>query len=362
MKKRLYIILLVGIIFVQALIPTVAASESDLQTATQQEIIDKLLSLQNEYPDGMVWTNKSPNPAYVWRFKGYLVSMGGCAAFAAILQDRVFGSIEDVPVTWQRITKDYPTGGIEECSVPYSWEKLWPGDILQFPGHVVIVLEKFDNHITIAEGNNCGQVRWGRPITREGVATANYVLTRYTKTEPFMSFNDLPDRSHWSYTPITWAIMGNIATPISDMSFAPNADCTRADMVSFLWVASGRPEPGQTELAFTDIPTSASYRTAVLWALEQGITSGTSATSFSPEALCTRAQALTFLWRAEGSPEDVNYIIPFVDVNSTMYYCSTVAWAYANNITCGTSATTFSPDKTISRAEALAFLFRAKSG
>lgn len=357
MKYRIFSILIVLAICVQALVPCAAATVSYTQTATQQDISDAILSLQEEYPDGMTWTNNSPNPAYVWRFKGSVVSMGGCAAFAAILQDRVFGSIVDVPVTWQRITEDCAMGGVHECSVPYSWENLWPGDIIDYPGHIVIVLEKYDDHITIAEGNNCGQIRWGRTITKEGVATANYVLTRYNKTEPLMPFVDLPDCSHWSYESVTWAILCNVAAPISDTTFAPNAGSTRADMITFLWNASGCPAPMLTDLPFHDIPVSASYRTAVLWAIEHGITSGTSATTFSPDALCTRAQALTFLWRAEGSPKDGNDIIAFEDVAISEYYFSTVAWATVNHITSGTSATTFSPERVISRAEALTFLY-----
>ena len=357
-KYRIVAFLLALLLFIQAiraLAPTAAAADSTAQIITQQEVTEALLALQEEYPDGMPWTNESPTPAYVWRFKGTLVCMGGCAAFGAILQDRVFGSIADVPVTWQRIKENYKTGGISECAVPYSWENLWPGDILQFPGHVVIVVEKFEDHITIAEGNFNGQIRWGRTISKNGVNSANYVLTRYRKTEPLM-----PERGHWSYTPVTWALMENVAAPISATRFAPKASCTRADMISFLWAASGRPEPEPQEMPFKDVPASAPYYKAVLWALQQHITSGTSAASFSPTALCSRAHALTFLWRAAGSPKPDGIDETFDDVPSSKYYFSTVAWALQQHITSGTSAHNFSPRRTISRAEALAFLYSAK--
>ena len=362
-KYRIVAFFLALLLFIQAiraLTPTAAAADSTAQTITQQEVTEALLALQEEYPDGMPWTNQSPTPAYVWRFKGTLVCMGGCAAFSAILQDRVFGSIADVSVTWQRIKEDCKTGGVSECAVPYSWDNLWPGDILQFPGHVVIVVEKFEDHITIAEGNFNGQIRWGRTISKAGVNSANYVLTRYSKTEPLMPYTDLPERRHWSYAPVTWALLENVAAPISATHFAPKASCTRAEMVSFLWAASGRPEPEPQEMPFTDVPASAPYYKAVLWALQQHITSGTSAASFSPAALCSRAQALTFLWRAAGSPKPDGSNEIFDDVPSSKYYFTTVAWALQQHITSGTSAHTFSPRRTITRAEALAFLCSAK--
>lgn len=356
MKYRIFSILIVLAICVQALVPSAAATVSPTQAATQQEITDALLSLQDEYPDGMTWTNHCPGSAYVWVFPGTIVSMSGCAAFAAILQDHVFG---DAPITWQRITKNCPTTGIPECSVSFSWEMLWPGDILQLYGHTVIVLKKYADHITVAEGNNGGKIRWGRTITKEGVSTAAYVLTRYTKTEPLMPFTDLPERWHWSHDSIEWAILHNVAAPISATSFAPTANCTRADMMQFLWAAFGRPEPQAGAQQFSDIPASASYYKAVLWARSCGYTGGTSPTTFSPDLTCSRAQALTFLWRAAESP-DANLHCQFDDVSPDSYFFSSVAWATEHHITCGTSPTTFSPEQTITRAEALTFLYHAK--
>ncbi len=344
---------------VQALAPSVAAADFNDQSITQQQVTDTLLALQDEYPEGTPWTNNSPNPAYVWRFKGSVVSMGGCAAFAAILQDRVFGSIVDVPVTWQRITEDCAMAGVHECPVPYTWEYLWPGDILQFPGHTVIVIQKMEDSVIIAEGNNGGTVRWGRKISKAGVSTANYVLTRYSKYEPLMPYTDLPEDGHWSHDAVSWAILKHVAEPICANRFGPEEHCSRAEMVFFLWRTMGSPEPELSYSPFMDLKHDTYYYKAVLWAAKQGITTGTSPTTFSPDELCTRAQALTFLWRAEGSPKDGSKSIGFEDVAISDYYYSTVAWAYTNNITCGTSTSTFSPDKEISRAEALTFLFRA---
>ena len=210
----------------------------------------------------------------------------------------------------------------------------------------------------IAEGNNGGRVRWGRKISKAGVSTAKYVLTRYSKAEPLMSYTDLPKGGHWSHDAVVWAILNHVAAPVSASRFGPEALCSRADMVSFLWAAAGCPEPQISDMQFTDVPVSASYRKAVLWALENGITGGTSANSFSPDMLCTRAQALTFLWRAEGSPEAKSESNRFSDVPPKCYYCKTVSWAIEQHVTSGTSKVTFSPDRTITRAEAVAFLYR----
>ena len=188
MRNRFLAVFLALIVFVHPLIPSASAAEGNTQSLTQQQVTEALLALQTDFPEGMIWTNQSPATAYIWAFRGTVVAMSGCAAFAAIAQDQVFGSIQDAPVTWQRITKDCPVQGMPECAAPYSWDTLWPGDILKFSGHSVIVLQKYENHVTVAEGNNGGQIRWGRAITKEGVATANYVLTRYTKTEPLMPF------------------------------------------------------------------------------------------------------------------------------------------------------------------------------
>lgn len=361
MKYRIFSILIVLAICFQALVPCAAATVNFTQTATQQEITDAILSLQEEYPEGMTWTNQSPSPAYRWIFPGSLWSMGGCAAFAAIIQDAAIGSYKDIPPSWQRVNDNCRSGGVDECAVPYSWDNLWPGDIIRFDGHSVIIVEKHDDYVTIAEGNYGGKVKWGRKLTKTGIEnSAKYVLTRYSKTEPLMPYTDLPEPGHWAYASVTWAILEDIAEPISTTLFGPKEQCTRADVISFLWAASGRPEPALAELPFEDIPASASYRTAVLWALEQGITSGTSATTFSPDALCTRAHALTFLWRAVGSPIADTDRIVFDDVPCRKYYYESVTWAAANNITSGTSATSFSPDRTISRAEALTFLYLIK--
>ena len=117
----------------------------------------------------------------------------------------------------------------------------------------------------------------------------------------------------------------------------------------------------EVEPTFDDVAEDAYYFDAVEWAVEEGITSGTSATTFSPNATCTRAQAVTFLWRAAGSPEPKSTEMPFEDVAADAYYYDAVLWAVENGITAGTSATTFSPNNDCTRAQIVTFLYRALS-
>ena len=143
-----------------------------------------------------------------------------------------------------------------------------------------------------------------------------------------------------------------------DTHFSPDGICTRAQAVTFLWRAAGSPAPRSRTVPFTDVPVGSYYYDAVLWAVENGITKGTSDTMFSPNATCTRAQIVTFLWRAAGSPEPKS-MSSFSDVSADSYYAKAVAWAVENGITTGTGDGKFSPDATCTRAQSVTFLFRA---
>ena len=129
-------------------------------------------------------------------------------------------------------------------------------------------------------------------------------------------------------------------------------------MVTFLWRANGSPEPKSTTTAFTDVKSGAYYEKAVAWAVENNVTTGTSATTFSPDATVTRGQSVTFLWRANTSPAAAS-ASAFTDVAASAYYASAVNWAVENNVTNGTSTTTFSPNADCTRAQIVAFLYRA---
>ena len=169
-------------------------------------------------------------------------------------------------------------------------------------------------------------------------------------------FVDVPGNAYYADA-VSWAVANGITSGTTATTFSPNASCTRAQAVTFLWRAAGSPEPASTRNPFTDVKSSAYYYKAVLWAVEKGITVGTTDTTFSPNATCTRAQIVTFLWRDSGS-EAVQTAVPFEDVKRGMYYYNAVTWAVKNGITSGTTATTFSPNNDCTRAQIVTFLYR----
>ena len=159
------------------------------------------------------------------------------------------------------------------------------------------------------------------------------------------------------YDAVQWAVRSGITTGTTATTFSPNAPCTRAQMVTFLWRAAGCPTPNSTEMPFKDVVKGSFYETAVQWAVENGITNGTSATTFAPDATCNRAQFATLLWRSQGKPS-AGTTNPFTDIEEDAYYTAAVLWAAENAITDGTSATTFSPYNNCTRAETVTFLYR----
>ena len=158
---------------------------------------------------------------------------------------------------------------------------------------------------------------------------------------------------------VDWAVENGITKGTDDTHFSPDGICTRAQAVTFLWRAAGSPEPETRAMPFNDVPVGSYYYDAVLWAVENGITKGTSDTTFSPNMTCTRAQIVAFLWRSEKSPA-AGTANPFADVKSTAYYADAVLWAVKENITKGTTSTTFSPNADCTRAQIVTFLWRCK--
>ena len=158
---------------------------------------------------------------------------------------------------------------------------------------------------------------------------------------------------------VDWAVENGITKGTDDTHFSPDGICTRAQAVTFLWRTAGSPKPETRAMPFTDVPVGSYYYDAVLWAVENGITKGTSDTTFSPNTTCTRAQIVAFLWRSEKSPA-AGTANPFADVKSTAYYADAVLWAVKENITKGTTSTTFSPNADCTRAQIVTFLWRCK--
>lgn len=173
--------------------------------------------------------------------------------------------------------------------------------------------------------------------------------------EEAIAFGDVSSSAYY-YDAVVWAVSEGITTGTTPSTFSPNEPCTRAQIITFLWRAVGSPEPNSNEHPFTDVNSSAYYYKAMLWAVEQGITTGTTSTTFDPNATVTRAQTVTFLWRAAGSPAVGSG--SFSDVPSDAYYARAVAWAIYEGITTGTSSTTFSPADSCTRAQIVTFLYR----
>lgn len=204
----------------------------------------------------------------------------------------------------------------------------------------------------------------------EGAAASRFVLSGDGRTLSFTTldgesivytrraFSDVAAGSYYADA-VEWAVTKGVTNGTSLTTFSPGSSCTRGQVVTFLWRAMGSPEPTATSSSFTDVDSGAYYYKAVLWATENGITLGTSNTTFSPNQIVTRAQAVTFQWRAAGSsPPAPGSANPFTDVASDSYYSDAVLWAVRESVTDGTAPTTFSPGNVCTRAQIVTFLYR----
>ena len=182
--------------------------------------------------------------------------------------------------------------------------------------------------------------------------------------KPNAVFDDVQKEDTFYYTPVYWAFYADpqITNGTDKIHFGPDAGCTRGQVVTFLWRAAGCPEPASTETAFTDVSPKAFYTKAVAWAVEKGITKGTSDAKFSPDDTCTRGQIVTFLYRFKESPAVEKGKSPFTDLKSGAFYEDAVSWAVENNVTKGMTDTTFAPDVTCTRGQVVTFLYRALAG
>lgn len=183
---------------------------------------------------------------------------------------------------------------------------------------------------------------------------SRYILVSDTTVTNF--FADVASGAYY-YDAVLWAVKNGVTSGTGATTFNPNGICTRAQAVTFLWRAMGSPEPTGTNNPFTDVSKGAYYYKAILWAVENGITKGTSATTFVPDTTVSRSQSVTFLWRAVGETT-VTTENPFADVSDGAYYKKAVLWAVEHGITDGTGKSTFSPDMGCSRAQSVTFLWR----
>lgn len=190
--------------------------------------------------------------------------------------------------------------------------------------------------------------------------TTNGKLEGWLEYRKATDFSDV-GKDYWCYNAVNWAVENGITNGTTETTFGPTNGCTRAQMVTFLWRAAGMPHAKNSVNPFTDVSPNRYYYDAVLWAVEQGITNGATETTFEPDRLCTRGHIVTFLWRAAGKPSHSTAASPFTDVAKNAYCSDAVLWASENGITQGMTATTFAPNRTCTRAQGVTFLYRAKS-
>ena len=248
-------------------------------------------------------------------------------------------------------------GKTENGSVTISPRSAEKGDIVTitvtpdsgYQLDALAVTDKNGKELKLTDKGN-GKYTFTMP---SGKIKINATFTKEAEPSPFSDVST----SAYYYEAVKWAAENGITGGVGNSLFGPNQPCTRAQIVTFLWRAAGSPKPETRAMPFTDIPMGSYYYDAVLWAVENGITKGTSDTTFTPNMTCTRAQIVAFLWRSEKSPA-AGTANPFADVKSTAYYADAVLWAVKENITKGTTNTTFSPDADCTRAQIVTFLYR----
>lgn len=258
--------------------------------------------------------------------------------------DCVLGSfIEEDDGTLYTVAPIGPGPGWTEFQVEAGWE----GGIFMFPCYTTSGAEQ-DVSVDFVDN-----IAFFVPLDE----TAGNPFTISTQTNPVISskptFTDVTDSAYYA-APVAWAVEKNITTGTTETTFSPNNTCTTAQILTFLWRAKGSPEPTSRTNSFTDIKESDYYYKAALWAKENSLISGT---TFNGNTPCTRAATMTYMWKLAGSPSTSS--AAFTDVPGSANYAQAVAWAVSENITTGITATTFSPDATCTRAQIVTFLYRA---
>ena len=264
-------------------------------------------------------------------------------------------SSEVFPTTYPVTTPDKTENG----TVTVSTENAASGSIVTITvkpdsGYMledIIVIDSDGKELSLTNNGN-GEYTFTMPSGKVEIKVT------FAEDNSLNLFRDVPSDAYY-FEAVRWAVANNVTNGTSATTFSPEEGCTRAQAVTFLWRIAGKPAPTESKNPFTDVKEGTYYYNAVLWAVEKGITNGTSATTFSPEEVCTRAQAVTFLWRAAGKPAPTESKNPFTDVKESEYYYNAVLWAVEKGITNGTSKTTFAPDDTCTRAQTVTFLFRA---
>ena len=222
------------------------------------------------------------------------------------------------------------------------------GDAPQFGSNIF-------NNVTTTAYYPADNATWTEDVMQDYGGDITWVPNGSTATDN--PFSDVPAGS-WYEEPVLWAMENGITSGTSANSFSPNDPCLRSHVATFLWRAAGYPEPTLTTNRFDDVNGGDFFYKPVLWAVEKGITSGLSATHFGSYDVCSRAQVVAFLWRAAGCPEPTSTVNPFTDVKPGDYFYKSVLWAVENGVTSGISATLFGPNDACTRAQVVTFLYR----
>ena len=293
---------------------------SPVRSAEEQAAYDAMVALKSQYPDGMRWTNSN---YYGW--KGGIYSGGyGCAGFAFMLSDAAFGSL--------------PSRKVE----PVSFSDVRVGDIIRQKGdsHSVIVLEVRTDSVVIAEGNMNSSVLWGRTLEKTDVEEAAYLITRWPQ-ENAAAPNTVTSPVPATTTPVT-------TTPVT-------VKPVTAKPVAAKPAAATRGPSGSASNPFTDVAQGAYYYDAVLWALENNITTGVTPTPFNPKGICTSAHVITFLWRANGQPA-ASGASSLASSYPDQYYTDAISWADSIGLLSGTDSA-FIPGQHSPRANIVTYLY-----
>ena len=235
-----------------------------------------------------------------------------------------------------------------------------PGDILVYTGdggcgHVGIYQSDYITYHQNVGGHYVKEINFYYKNVDEGYWG---IIRPDFRKDDSLPFQDVKDGAYYQ-EPVRWAVENEIADGLSDTVFAPDGSCSRGMVLTFLWKAAGSPEPEKTEHHFEDVAPGKYYEKPILWALEKGITDGTNSTRFSPDKPCTRAQMMTFLWRSKNMPS-VSGDHSFDDVPSGSYYADAVRWAVNTEITDGLYPSRFAPEQVCTRGQAVTFLYRSR--
>ena len=245
-----------------------------------------------------------------------------------------------------------------DCKQTIGCSSLTDLDFTGSESELQMLFTEPENEILYNAARHCN-AEYPAPIPAPVPRPVTVVTPTPTPTPPAPVDNPFTDVANdaWYAAPVLWAKENNVTGGTSATTFGPEDSCTRAQVVTFLWAANGKPEPKSMINPFTDVAENAWYLKPVLWAVEQGITTGVSATEFGPENTCTRAQIATFLYAAAGKP-DVSGKSTFADVKDVDWFAKPVIWAKENNVTGGISPTEFGPNQVCTRAQVVTFLYK----